>query len=102
VSISAISYPKHTGVTQQISASTTTAKATNAVGSLTKLVWVLNGSTAGQAYIAFGLTGGAATAANGFPLQFGEGAYLPIRPGEFVHALLTTGTGTVHVAEMTY
>jgi hypothetical protein len=72
------------------------------MGSQTRLVWVLNGGTAGAAYIAFGLTGGAATAANGFPIQFGEGAYLPCNPGEFVHALLTTGTGTVHVAEMTY
>jgi hypothetical protein len=92
---------KHTGVTQQISASTTTAKATNALGTQVYMIYVHNQATAGVAYINLGLTGGSATAANGFPVGFGQGHYIPCLPGQFVHALLSTGTGTVDVAEMT-
>lgn len=88
--------------TQQISASTTTAKATNAVGAQTNIIWVFNRATAGVALVNTGLTGGAATAANGFPIGFNQGAYLRISPGEFVHVLLSTGTAVVDVTEMTF
>lgn len=85
---------------QQISASTTTAKATNPVGNYTTLVYIFNQNTSGVAYVNFGLTGGAATAANGFPIGAGQGHYLQITPGQFVHVLLSTGSATVDVCEM--
>ena len=85
---------------QQISASTTTAKATNAVGATTQVVYVFNGASTGVAYVVFGPTGGAATAGTGFPIAAGMGQHLRIGPGEFVHVILSTGTGTVDVCEM--
>jgi hypothetical protein len=87
------------GTKQVISASTTTAKATNAVGAYTQLVYVFNHATA-TAYVDFGLTGGAATAATGFPLAAGTGAYLKIGESQFVHAILASSTGNVDVIEM--
>jgi hypothetical protein len=90
------------GTKQQISASTTTAKATNAVGAQTDTVYVFNNAAAGvTAYINFGLTGGAATVAAGFPIAGQTGHYLGITRGQFVHAILSSSTGTVDVVEMT-
>jgi hypothetical protein len=88
------------GTKQLISASTTTAKATNAVGNYTNLVYAYFEGTAGFAYVHNGLTGDTATQANGWPIAFGQGIYFKISPGQFVHALLSTGTGTVHVIEV--
>lgn len=87
------------GTKQVISASGTTAKATNAVGSQTYLVYVFN-HAATTAYVDFGLTGGAATSGTGFPLAAGTGHYLKIDPGQFVHAILASSTGNVDIIEM--
>jgi len=93
--------PRRPSTRQNISASTTTAKATNAVGAYTQYVHVFNGSAAGIiAWVYFGLTGDAATAANGFPIAAQTGEYLRITPGQFVHVLLASSTGTVYVTEM--
>lgn len=93
--------PLRPSTRQNISASTTTAKATNAVGPYTQYVHVFNGAAAGViAFVYFGLTGDTATATNGFPIAGQTGQFLRITPGQFVHVILASATGTVYVTEM--
>ena len=84
-----------------ISASTSSAVTGAAIGDGIYLAYVFN-SLGALAYVRpVETSGGSVSASNGFPIADGTGAYLQVRPGEYIAGILASGSGTLIVCEMT-
>lgn len=84
-----------------ISASGTSAVTGSAVSTGIYLYHIRNNTDA-LAYVrAVDSASGTVTTSNGFPIAAGEYHYLAVRPGQYVAAILASGSGTVQCSEMT-
>lgn len=82
-----------------ISASTTSALTSNPIGGGIYLVKITN-NTGAKAYILPVQLGGTVTTATGVPVQDSSEYHIAVRPGEYLAAILASGSGAVEITEM--
>ena len=90
-----VPYPLN--VSQTISASGTSARTTNGVGTQSRSCVI---ATTVAGYYTLGDSSVAATAATGTYLPENAEHYIRIRPGQYVAFITVSGTGNVYVSEM--
>lgn len=94
-------YARILGVTQSISATTSSARTAAGVGTQVRLVRVHNSTaSASEAFVVSGNSSVAATVGTGVPIGPGQAYHFAVDPGEYVAAICASGTATLYVSEL--